>query len=71
MHLDDLYVKLDCRGNGIGTVLINKVIDFAKESGCHEVVWTVSQWNKPAIEFYKNLGAQTSEPELICGLQLD
>ena len=70
LHLDDLYVKSAHRGNGLGTILIHKVIDFAKQSGCHSLVWQVSSGNKPAIKFYKNLGAEFSNPEFSCELKI-
>jgi GNAT superfamily N-acetyltransferase len=71
LYLDDLFVKPDYRGNGLGTLLINKVIDYAKESQCHKLVWQVSDWNKPAIEFYKSLGAEISNTQRDCELVIN
>ena len=56
MYIDDLFVKQNYRKNGIGTLLMRSVIDYAKESGCHKLRWQVSNWNQPAIDFYKKLG---------------
>lgn len=68
LYMDDLYVKPEYRANGIGTKLINKVIEFAKDSECHKLRWQVSEWNKPAIGFYKNIGAQVDSTEQNCDL---
>jgi GNAT superfamily N-acetyltransferase len=70
LYMDDLYVKLDYRGSGVGTLLINKVITFAKNSGCHKLRWQVSDWNAPAIRFYKSLGAVIDAQERNCDLDL-
>ncbi len=71
LYMDDLYVKPKFRANGIGTMLINKVIEFAKSSNCHKLRWQVSNWNIPAIDFYKNIGATIDGIEQNCDLILD
>jgi GNAT superfamily N-acetyltransferase len=71
LYMDDLYVKPEFRTNGIGTKLINKVIEFAKDSKCHKLRWQVSKWNKPAIDFYKKIGATIDYIERNCDLILD
>lgn len=71
LYMDDLYVRADYRGKGVGTLLINKVIDYAKETKCHILSWQVSYWNKPAIDFYKNLGAEIDGTQKHCDLVLD
>ncbi len=70
LYMDDLYVREKYRGAGIGKLLINKVIDFAKSTGCHKVRWQVSDWNAPAIGFYKSLGAVVDAQERNCDLDL-
>ena len=70
LYMDDLYVKESIRGTGIGTLLINKVISFANENGCHKLRWQVSDWNAPAIGFYKSLGAVIDAQERNCDLDL-
>lgn len=70
LYMDDLYVKKEFRGHGIGTGLINKVIEYAKTTNCQKVKWQVSEWNKPAIEFYKSLGASIDSVESNCDLLL-
>ncbi|MGV8136753.1 MAG: GNAT family N-acetyltransferase [Mangrovibacterium sp.] len=71
LYMDDLYVKPEFRTNGIGTKLINKVIEFAKDSKCHKLRWQVSKWNKPAIDFYQKIGATIDYIERNCDLILD
>ena len=70
LYMDDLYVKEGHRGQGIGKILINKVIDFAKTSHCHKLRWQVSDWNAPAIGFYKSLGAVVDAQERNCDLDI-
>jgi len=68
LYMDDLYVKDVFRGKGIGSSLINAVIDFARKENCHKLRWQVSSWNEPAIGFYKKLGATIDDVERNCDL---
>lgn len=68
LYMDDLYVRPNFRGQGIGSMLINKIIAYAKETGCHKLRWQVSEWNKPAIDFYRKLGADINNVEQNCDL---
>jgi len=68
LYMDDLYVQPEFRGQGIGTRLIRQVIAYASETGCHRLRWQVSNWNAPAIRFYKSLGAVINETEQNCDL---
>ena len=70
LYMDDLYVKPEYRGQGLGTQLINKIINFAKEENCNRLRWQVSDWNEPAKAFYKSLGAKISGVEQNCDLIL-
>lgn len=70
LYMDDLYVKSDYRNNGIGKILLDSVIEFAKKEKCNKVRWQVSNWNKNAIEFYKRIGAEIGDVELNCDLHL-
>lgn len=70
MYLEDLYVKQAYRAKGIGTQLINKVISLAKSEKCKKLKWQVSEWNQPAIDFYKSIGAEISSTESNCDLIL-
>lgn len=58
MHLEDLFVRPRFRGLGIGRALLEKVAAIAVERGCVILFWHVLDWNTPAIEFYKTLGAE-------------
>lgn len=71
LYMDDLYVQHEYRAKGIGTKLINKVIEFAKDSKCHKLRWQVSEWNTHAIDFYKKLGATIDSVEQNCDLIFD
>lgn len=71
LYMDDLYVQHEYRAKGVGTKLMSKVIEFAKDSECHKLRWQVSEWNKPAIDFYKNIGATIDSVEQNCDLIFD
>lgn len=70
LYMDDLYVRPEYRGKGLGSKLINKVIDFAQKNKCNKRRWQVSNWNHPAIGFYKSIGAQIDDVESNCDLLL-
>ena len=57
IYLEDLYVRPQYRGKGIGKALLVSLIKLAKERNCGRVEWTVLNWNEPAINFYKSMGA--------------
>jgi GNAT superfamily N-acetyltransferase len=58
MHLEDLFVRPQFRGRGLGRALLEKVASIALDSGCVLLFWHVLDWNTPAVEFYKTLGAE-------------
>ena len=58
IYLEDLYVRPEMRGKGIGNMLLDKIISIAKERNYGRVEWSVLDWNKPAIDFYKKIGAK-------------
>lgn len=57
IHLEDLFVRPQFRGRGIGKALLARVAALAVERGCALLYWHVLDWNQPAIGFYKSLGA--------------
>jgi GNAT superfamily N-acetyltransferase len=57
LFLEDLFVRQTFRGKGIGKALLAKVAGIAQHEKCYGVRWEVLDWNQPAIEFYKRLGA--------------
>ena len=68
LYMDDLYVRPQYRGQGLGTRLIERVITLGKAAECYKLRWQVSAWNKPAIEFYRRLGAEIDGTEQNCDL---
>ena len=57
MYLEDLLVTESMRGNGIGKMLLDRLIEEARAKGFKKVVWQVLDWNEPAINFYKKYNA--------------
>ena len=57
IYLEDLYVKPEFRGAGIGKELLVRLARLAKERGCGRLEWWVLDWNEPSIGFYEKLGA--------------
>ena len=58
LYLEDLFVRPVFRGQGIGKALLAYLARVAVDEGCGRLVWAVLDWNTPAIEFYKSLGAK-------------
>jgi GNAT superfamily N-acetyltransferase len=61
IYLEDLYVQPDMRGKGLGKILLGYLASLAVELNCGRLEWWVLDWNKPAIDFYRSLGAQTMD----------
>lgn len=57
LYLEDLYVRQAMRGLGIGKALLLHLAGIAHARGCGRMEWSVLDWNAPAIEFYRSLGA--------------
>jgi GNAT superfamily N-acetyltransferase len=57
IYLEDLFVRPDARGSGLGKALLGKLAGLAVERDCARLEWSVLDWNTPAIDFYKALGA--------------
>ena len=58
IHLEDLMVSESCRGLGLGTILLDEVVKYAKSLNVKRVSWEVLDWNEPAIKFYESKGAK-------------
>ena len=58
IHLEDLIVTKKMRNNGIGALLLDKVILFGKQMGVKRISWEVIDWNTKAIKFYERKGAK-------------
>jgi GNAT superfamily N-acetyltransferase len=57
IYLEDLFVYPEFRGQGIGKALLKEVAAVAVEKGCLRMQWEVLDWNTPAIDFYRAMGA--------------
>ncbi len=57
LYLEDLYLEPEYRGKGYGKQLFVQLATLAKEKNCGRMEWSVLNWNRPAISFYKSLGA--------------
>jgi len=57
IYLEDLFVRPAHRGKGYGKALLQELARIAVERGCGRFEWAVLDWNAPAIQFYKSLGA--------------
>ena len=68
VYLEDLVVKGSERGKGYGQLLLDSIIKEAKRTNSKQVRWQVLDWNEPAIEFYKKLGADLDGELINCTL---
>jgi GNAT superfamily N-acetyltransferase len=61
VYLEDLFVRPEARGAGLGKALLKKLAAIAVERDCPRLEWSVLDWNEPAIQFYKALGAKSMD----------
>ncbi|PJJ09683.1 L-amino acid N-acyltransferase YncA [Flavobacterium sp. 1] len=61
IHLEDLVVKENMRGTGLGYALYSEIIKQGKKDKVRRIEWNVLDWNTPAMEFYKKSGANILE----------
>lgn len=61
LYLEDLFVKPEERGKGYGKTMLRFLAKLAVERGCGRFEWAVLDWNKPAVDFYKSLGAEAMD----------
>ena len=64
LQLKELFVRQEYRNKGVGGLLMQKVLQEARLSGCYRVDWHVRDWNLKGINFYKKLGAKFVEDRL-------
>ncbi len=65
LYLEDLFVRPEFRGRGIGRALLLHLAGIAKERKCGRFEWAVLDWNTPAIDFYRRLGAKPMDEWMI------
>lgn len=57
IYLEDLYVKPEMRGKGIGKTMLSFLAKLAVTRNCGRLEWACLDWNEPSIKFYKQMGA--------------
>ncbi len=58
VYLEDLFVRPEARGSGLGKALLKRLAAIAVERDCARLEWWVLDWNEPSIQFYNALGAK-------------
>jgi hypothetical protein len=71
LYLEDLFVLPEARGRGYGKALIRHLAQLAVARECGRFEWAVLDWNQPAIDFYRALGADLLPDWRICRLTGD
>jgi GNAT superfamily N-acetyltransferase len=66
IYLEDLFVLPEYRRQGIGKALLSKLAQIAVERDCGRLEWSVLDWNEPAQEFYRSMGASILDDWRIC-----
>ena len=61
LYLEDLFVRPEFRGRGVGLNLLRSLEEVARDIGCGRFEWSVLDWNQSAIDFYREFGAQPRE----------
>lgn len=69
LYLEDLFVLPEERGKGYGSLMLKQLAKIALRENCGRFEWSVLNWNEPAINFYKNLGAKPQEEWTLFRLQ--
>jgi GNAT superfamily N-acetyltransferase len=68
MYLEDILVTESARGQGVGRLLFDRLIEEAKEKRFNRIIWQVLEWNEPAINFYKKYNADLDGEWLNCSI---
>lgn len=63
LHLDDIYISKEYRGKGIGEAMLKQIAREAASRGFERIDFHVLDWNSPAVEFYRKLGAVSNDEE--------
>jgi ribosomal protein S18 acetylase RimI-like enzyme len=70
MYLEDIFVREDHRGTGIGTALMDTLIASARAQDLHGISWQVLKWNESAIRFYTHFGMRLDDQWLNAGIDI-
>jgi GNAT superfamily N-acetyltransferase len=68
LYLEDVFVRPAFRGKGLGKALLARLARRCVENGWARFEWTVLDWNKPSIDFYRSIGATVMDEWKICRL---
>ncbi len=68
LYLEDIIVTESERGKGIGRQLMDRTIEYARESQCTGMMWQALDWNQPALDFYEKYGATFDNEWVNCHL---
>jgi len=71
LYLEDLFVRPEDRGKGYGRALLIHLAKIARDRGCGRMEWAVLDWNEPAIQFYRKLGAKSMDEWTVFRLTRD
>ena len=66
LYLEDLFVRPEARGRGVGKALLKALAELAVQRGCGRFEWSVLDWNQSAIDFYEAMGATVMPDWRIC-----
>ena len=71
IYLEDLFVRPDARGRGLGKALLVELGKLARDRGCGRIEWAVLDWNEPSIAFYQSIGARPKDEWILYRLTGD
>ena len=69
LYLEDLFVRPEFRGHGLGKALLKRLAAIALEQGCTRYQWSVLDWNQPSLDFYESQGAKVLREWLTCRVE--
>ena len=71
LYLEDLFIRPEHRGKGYGRALLIQLAQIARDRNCGRMEWAVLDWNEPAIQFYRKLGAKPMDEWTVFRLTRD